>query len=100
MNSINALGFLALGSLMNALPAVAPSLVDRGAEISVGMSSGALWLHFMGIVVTLLGGGWLVRFAFAQLAVVRAPAPAARPVAVPQRTVTPAVLSGSAQQAA
>lgn len=98
MNSFNALGFLALGSVMNALPALAPSLVDRGAAMTSDLSPGALWLHFMGCVVGLLGSGSLIRDAYAQLTVTRTPAH--RPAAVPQRATTPAVLSGSAQQAA
>ena len=98
MNSFNALGFLALGSVMNALPALAPNLVDRGAALSADMSPGALWLHFMGCVVGLLGSGSLIREAYAQVALYRAPA--RRPAAVPQRATNPAVLSGSAQQAA
>ena len=100
MNSFNALGFLALGSLMNALPALAPSLVYRGASIAADLSPGALWLHFMGSVVGLLGSSWLIRDAYTQLTVSRTPAPALRPAAAPQRAATPVVLSGSVQQAA
>ncbi len=99
MNPLNAFGFLALGSVMNALPVLAPTLVDRGAALSAEMSNGALWLHLMGGVVGLIGGGTLLRDAYMQLTAARTPAPALRPVAAPQRSASPAVLSGSAQQA-
>lgn len=54
MNSLNAVGFLAVGSLMNALPALMPSLVSRGLLIG-DMTTSALWLHLMGLLVVMIG---------------------------------------------
>lgn len=70
MNSFNAVGFLALGSLMNAMPAVMPSLVARGPLLG-DMTTGALWLHFMGLVVGLIGSSWMMREIFAYHAALR-----------------------------
>jgi hypothetical protein len=80
MNTFNALGFLALGSLMNALPVLAPAMAARGPEV-MGMTTSALWLHFMGLVVGMIGGSWLLRVSYQHAMEV---ARAARRVAVPQ----------------
>lgn len=99
MNSFNALGFLVLGSLMNALPVLVPSVVARGPLLG-DMTPSAIWLHFMGLVVGVIGSSWLVREGLgAYSASRRLPMPAARrlvPVAQPK--VTPQV-RGSAQAA-
>lgn len=59
MNSTNAIGFLVLGSLMNALPVVAPAMV-AGSPIFADLTGSALWLHTMGMFISVLGGGKLV----------------------------------------
>lgn len=102
MNPFNALGFLALGSLMNALPALAPSLVARGPLLGE-MTTGAIWLHFMGIVLGLIGGGWLMREVLAYNAAARTlPVRVRRvvPVAAPRAAAQHAPqMAGSAQAA-
>jgi hypothetical protein len=59
MNVSNALGFLVLGSVMNAVPALLPSIVDHGI-VTIDLSERALWLHFMGLVVGAIGGSRLL----------------------------------------
>lgn len=99
MNAFNALGFLAVGSLMNALPAVAPSLVARGA-MADQLSASAIWLHFMGLVIGLIGVISLMREGIAFYAATSsAPLPARRPVTVPRRVAAPAPAVPSAQPA-
>lgn len=101
MNSFNALGFLALGSLMNALPALAPSLVARGPVLG-DMSPSAIWLHFMGVIVGLIGGVWILRDGYAyHMAARTLPVRVRRtaPVAVPSRTRTASSIPASAQPA-
>lgn len=85
MNAFNAVGFLALGSLMNALPALAPSLVSRGLLIG-DMTTSAVWLHLMGILVGLIGCTGLGREVMIYSAALRSAAPrrAARAVEVPE----------------
>ncbi|PTY08528.1 hypothetical protein DB347_02815 [Opitutaceae bacterium EW11] len=99
MNSFNALGFLALGSVMNALPALTPSLVARGPAILADLTPSAVWLHFMGLVVGLIGGGWLVRESLTQLSLARTAAAEAA-AAVPERASTPIALPEPARAAA
>ena len=101
MNSFNALGFLALGSMMNALPALAPSLVARGPLLG-DMTTSAIWLHFMGVVLGLIGGIWILREGYAYHAASRAlPARVVRPVpaVAPRAARTSPAMSGSAQAA-
>ena len=98
MNSFNALGFLALGSLMNALPALAPSLVARGPVLG-DMTASAIWLHFMGVVVGLIGAIWILREGYVYHTAARAlPARVARPIPVPAHRPV-AAMSASAQAA-
>jgi hypothetical protein len=66
MNSSNAIGFIVLGSIMNAVPTLIPSGFTEGMMIA-GMTSSALWLHFMGLVVGSIGGGHLVKEGFASM---------------------------------
>lgn len=82
MNSLNAVGFLALGSLMNAVPALMPSLVARGPLLG-DMTTSALWLHLMGMIMGLIGSAWMMREVRAHHAMVRS-VPARRSVTVPQ----------------
>ena len=60
MNSSNAIGFVVLGSLMNAAPTLIPSEFAQGFMVA-GMTSSALWLHFMGLVVGVIGTSHLVK---------------------------------------
>ena len=66
MNSSNAIGFIVLGSIMNAVPTLIPSGFADGLMIA-GMTSSALWLHFMGIVVGTIGSGHLLKEGFASM---------------------------------
>src|SRR5579883_1913233 len=90
MNSLNALGFLVLGSTMNAIPALAPALIAQG-----DFSTRALWLHFMGLVVGGIGTSYLLRecliaFRIARTAALAAVRPAVAPA--PARGTAPATL--------
>ncbi len=101
MNSFNALGFLAAGSLMNALPALAPSLVARGPLLG-DMTTSAIWLHLMSLVLGLIGCAWIGREVFAYYASMRTAQTqvAARiPVAVPEYAFDQSELNPSAQAA-
>jgi hypothetical protein len=100
MNSFNALGFLALGSMMNALPAIAPALVDRGGVVIADLSPSALWLHLMGFVIGTIGGSWVLRDAFAQVTFRPVSTRVARPVTVPERAAPAMVLTQPARAAA
>jgi len=66
MNSSNAIGFVVLGSLMNAVPALIPSGFEQGLVVA-GMTSSALWLHFMGLVVGAIGSSHLVKEGIASV---------------------------------
>ncbi|HEY9155757.1 MAG TPA: hypothetical protein VIM69_11540 [Opitutaceae bacterium] len=66
MNSSNAIGFVVLGSLMNAVPTLIPSAFAQGFVVA-GMNSSALWLHFMGVVVGAIGSSHLLREGFASM---------------------------------
>ena len=66
MNSSNAIGFVVLGSIMNAVPTLLPSEFTQGLVVA-GMTSSALWLHFMGVVVGSIGGGHLLKEGFASM---------------------------------
>lgn len=85
---------------MNALPALAPSVVARGQMVIADMTPSAVWLHFMGLVVGLIGGGWLIRESFAYLSMVRTAAAEAAANAVPERASTPIALPETARAAA
>src|SRR5882724_2138486 len=89
MNLANALSFLILGSVMNIVPSLAPTLAAggmiQGQSASVWANgTSALWLHFMGLVLGLIGSSYLMREAAARVpalvstvtARVFAPAPA------------------------
>ena len=66
MNSSNAIGFIVLGSIMNAVPALIPSGFSAGLMIE-GMTSSALWLHFMGLVVGSIGSGHMLKEGIASM---------------------------------
>ncbi len=66
MNSSNAVAFVVLGSLMNAVPTVAPQIFTEGILIA-DMTPSALWLRFMGLVVGLIGGSHLLREGIASI---------------------------------
>lgn len=86
---------------MNALPALVPSLVARG-PLLWDMTTSALWLHFMGLVVGLIGGVWIVREGVAYHLAVRAAQaalPVHRPVVAPKPASAPASLAPAAQGA-
>ena len=100
MNSFNALGFLALGSLMNAVPALAPSLVARGPLLG-DMTTSAIWLHFMGVVLGLIGGVLIIREGYVYHTAARAlPVRVVRPVAVPRTAARTAPAMSTSAQAA
>jgi hypothetical protein len=84
MNSFNALGFLALGSLMNAVPAIAPSVVAHGPTIAVGLTTSAVWLHFMGIVVGVIGSSTLFQEVLSAHRLAKSVSARTAPQAVPQ----------------
>src|SRR2546423_134851 len=72
MNLANAFSFLILGSVMNVVPSLAPSLAAggmiQGQSASVWANgTSALWLHFMGFVVGLIGSSYLLRRAAAHV---------------------------------
>ena len=100
MNLANAFSFLILGSVMNVVPSLAPTLAAggliQGQSASVWANgTSALWLHFMGFVVGLIGSSYLVREAAARVpalvttatARVFAPVPAAIDAAPARRSV-------------
>ncbi len=99
MNSLNAVGFLVLGSLMNAVPAVVPAAVEHGPKIG-DFTPSALWLHFMGILVFAIGGTSLMRDSLAAFRFARASALAtAKPVAIPE-AIPASASAGTSLQAA
>jgi hypothetical protein len=69
MNTANAWGFLFLGSVMNALPWVAPGIVASSAAPG-DLTTAALWLHFMGSFMGSIGMGYVSRAAYRQAPVV------------------------------
>ena len=69
MNSSNAIGFVILGSVMNAVPTLIPSGFAEGFAVMAGMTSSALWLHFMGLGVGSIGSGHLLKEGVASLRV-------------------------------
>lgn len=95
MNAFNAVGFLALGSVMNALPALAPSLVARGPLLG-DMTTSALWLHLMGVLVALIGCSGLGREVMAYRSAIRA----AAPVRVTRRASVPEMVYSQGAQVA
>src|ERR1700712_2952559 len=100
MNLANAFSFLILGSVMNVVPSLAPTLAAggliQGQSASVWANgTSALWLHFMGLVVGLIGSSYLMREAAARVpalvsatARVFAAAPAAVNAAPARRSVS------------
>lgn len=100
MNTANAWGFLLLGSLMNFMPLIAPSTV--AAPVGPGdMSTATLWLHFMGSLVSGIGGAYLSRTALYHAPVLLVQlldlgSRALRPVAQPVARVASAASSNSA----
>jgi hypothetical protein len=59
MTQGNAAGFFILGALMRVLPAIAPAIT--GARALDGSCTGALWLEFMGAVLTVFGSTRLLQ---------------------------------------
>lgn len=55
---------------MNAMPAVMPSLVAQGA-LWGEMTTSALWLHFMGLILGLIGSSWMGREVLAYYTALR-----------------------------
>lgn len=70
---------------MNAMPALMPSVVARGPLLG-DMTMSALWLHFMGLIVGLIGAAGMIREVMVYHTALRAatPARAERPVTAPQ----------------
>ncbi|HEU5078134.1 MAG TPA: hypothetical protein VFT72_02930 [Opitutaceae bacterium] len=97
MNSSNAIGFLALGSLMNALPVVAPALV-AGNIIVADLTGSALWLHTMGMFISILGGSKLIRDSVSTYRAASAARVAARQAVPVPQAAAPAP-SGALQSA-
>lgn len=80
MNTKHALGFLAAGVLMKLIPSVWPDGFHPTA--ADGSNASAMWLTCMGIVLAVIGGGFLVKHWIApsilRTGAYRAPARTAR----------------------
>ena len=84
---------------MNALPVLAPSLVARGPLLG-DMTTSALWLHFMGVVLGVIGCTWIFRELVAYYASMRpAQVEARTPVALPEYAFDQSQLRTVAQAA-
>ncbi len=84
---------------MNAVPALAPTVVDQGLKIS-DLSTSALWLHFMGVLIGAIGGSCLIRDSISAFRLARVSTPAvATPVAAPEALPVNASVNASLQAA-
>lgn len=66
MTKLNALAFLALGTVMSALPHLAPALVQH-SQVGYAFSNSTMWLMAMSWVTRGIGLSYLLKYASAEL---------------------------------